>query len=75
MSHTTTERKMAKSILSLVSNAMIKAMATIDAHEGRYMSKELRLEEALSEPKHNSKKRKYVHTTAYWTKHRKLKHK
>jgi len=66
--HTVAEKKMAKAILNIVSNAMIKAMDTIDAHEGRFMAKELKLNEALEEPKHKSQKRRYVHTATYWTK-------
>jgi hypothetical protein len=42
-------------------------MATIDAHEGRYMQKKLKLEKSLVG------KRRYVHTATYWAKKSKKK--
>jgi hypothetical protein len=67
MQHTMTEKKIAKAVLDIMSKAIGKAMATIDAHEGRYMKKELKLEDALLEPTHKHKRR-YVHTAAFWRK-------
>lgn len=68
--HTALEKKITKSVLSLVSKYMMKAMETIDVHEGRFMKKELKLHEVLEEPTHKTSKRKYVHTAAYWDKKR-----
>ena len=62
----TIEKQIAKKVLTIMTHALSKAMATIDAHEGRYMSHELNLKEALESPgftRHH--KRKYVHTAEY----------
>ena len=72
--HTALEKKITKSVLSLVSKYMMKTMETIDVHEGRYMKKELKLAEVLAEPSHKAK-RKYVHTAAYWDRKRSSKRK
>jgi len=58
---TAQEKKMATSI----GMAILKAMQTLDAHEGRFMKTQLKLEEALEDgPTH----RKYVHTKKFWAK-------
>jgi hypothetical protein len=49
--HNEIEKKLSKAIINLVNKTIIKAMDTIDAHEGRYMKNELKLSEALEEPK------------------------
>ena len=71
---TMVEKKMAHNVLNLVSKYILKAMETIDVHEGKrtYMKQELKLEKALRLPK-SKHIRKYVHTAEYWAKKKSLK--
>src|SRR3989339_307826 len=64
---TATEKKFARNVLSLMNVAISKAMESIDAHEGRYMKRELNFHETLSGSKQKGI-RKYVHTSEYWAK-------
>lgn len=61
MISTITEKRMAKKVLSIVSQAVLNAMRTIDAHDGRFIQTELNLHKSLG-------KRRYIHTADFWEK-------